>query len=141
MNDIKELVAIISDNGGSATLDTICSLYAEKNKVFISNNHKQVIRETLNSNPDLVKRVDYKENEVYKLVEDEIITFLRKVKKKCSKMELDDNDTCTMCPFLTKTGYCFFQEFGKAMSKSVPEDYNIDDFKNIIKDLDLKKGE
>ena len=54
MNNIDELITLISENGGAASLDELCLLYGRKHHMLMFNGHKAVILVTLNSNQDKV---------------------------------------------------------------------------------------
>lgn len=67
MNDIKKQISFIKEKGGYATLDEICKAYSKKYTMFITPEHKDVIRRTLNRYPELVTN---KGNDVYSLKEE-----------------------------------------------------------------------
>lgn len=54
MNDIKEFVEIIKENGGEASFLEICDKYQKKYKDSLSQNQKITIARTLNSDPNVI---------------------------------------------------------------------------------------
>ncbi len=56
MNNIAELIEIIRECGGIATLDEICHAISQKYRMIIMPNHRSVVLNTLNNNLNAVKR-------------------------------------------------------------------------------------